>query len=116
MKRLYCPNCKCSGLTLRSRRKYFLRLTAGLAALVFSSSMIYSLWGEDVNAVVMLGLILSGLLICVSIAALIGSLIRFVRLKKPYYYCPCCKTKIYSGVIAKEIDDEALLIELQKVG
>ncbi len=112
---LQCPNCKSFRIIEYSKSKYLIRLFICLILTILCVLEVLSLIKEDLDPVVIIGLLGGLLLFLLSIILTVYYLIKIVKTKKTTYVCDRCKSKLKTDEIIRNVGrDEEILLETIK--
>jgi len=93
MEKLQCPECKCDNIAVQSRRRYFLWAAVCLGFILLGYLVIRTplLRPGEWNAWLMVLIILSETMFCISIILAVYYIVLGVMKKHTTYFCRSCK-------------------------
>jgi hypothetical protein len=88
-----CAKCKSDNITLRSRRTYFIKSSACLIVILFCYLLFNSLRKEDIDSVVIIGVLGSVLFSSLSLVLSLYYFLKGILTKETSYKCEHCKNQ-----------------------
>jgi len=106
MEKLQCPKCKCENITVHSRRRYFLWAVVCFVFILLGYVVIGTplLKPGDWNAWLMLLIISSETVFCISIVLAVYYIALGVMKKHTTYFCRSCKHDFDNAIAVHHIN------------